>query len=243
MENIPATSPAPKSPHPNKLIHLVRKVFVWAVVMLCINFFLKLTGWDTWKNFSTKADNFAENIMDGALRLTPLNLFNSIKTEQHTYELIPGRYFSTYKETGKVTLKNKILNWLGYYWFTQSGKAFWIGRLLLIIALIYGIYLAADDYKKEKDKIAEIYIFPFKVLLKFFVFLLVGGALCLLLYFIIKIFVAIGSGIVAIVSGIHATGGFAKLLLEESKNEIADSSKSKVAAFFLPFILKKKKES
>lgn len=241
MENTPVTTPAPKPPQPNKLVRLGRKILIGAVIMFCLNLFLKLAGWDTWEKFSKKVDDFAENLMDGALRLSPLSLWNSIKTEQHTYKLNPGRYFSTYQETGKVTLKNKILNWLGYYWFTPSGKAFWIGRLLLIIAIIYGISITADDYKKVKDKTAEAIIFPFKVLLKFFIFLLGVGFFCLLLFFIIKIFVAIGSGIVFIVSGIHATGGFAKLLLDESKNEVTDSSKSKVAAFLLPFILKKKK--
>lgn len=241
MENTSVTTPIPKPNQPNKLLRLGRKILIGAVIMFCLNFFLKLAGWESWEKFSKQADNFAENLMDGALRLSPLSLWNSINTEQHTYTLNPGRYFSTYQETGKVTLRNKVLNWLGYYWFTPSGKAFWIGRLLLIAAFIFGISIASDDYKNAKDKTSEAIIFPFKVLLKFFLFLLGVGVFCLLLFFIIKIFVAIGSGIVLIVSGIHATGGFAKLLLEETKNEVADSSKSKIAAFFLPFLLRKKK--
>ena len=170
MENTSVTTPTPKPNQPNKLLRLGRKILIGAVIMFCLNFFLKLAGWESWEKFSKQADNFAENLMDGALRLSPLSLWNSINTEQHTYTLNLGRYFSTYQETGKVTLRNKVLNWLGYYWFTPSGKAFWIGRLLLIAAFIFGISIASDDYKNVKDKTSEAIIFLFVVLLLLFFF-------------------------------------------------------------------------
>jgi hypothetical protein len=225
---------------PNKLLRLGRKILIGAVIMLCVNLVLKFTGWDSWKKFSSQADDLAENIMDGALKLSPINLWNSITSDQHTYKINPGRYFSTYSETGKLTLKDKILNWLGFYWFTDSGKAFWVGRILLLLAIIFGISMASEEYKKEKDKTTATLIFPFYMLIKFFVFLLGTGLLCLFLYFVIKLFIAIGSGIVFILSAIHASGGFIRLLLDESKHEVAASSKKTVAAYLLPFLLKKK---
>lgn len=241
MENTATPTTPPQQKPSGKLLRLARKVLIGAFIMFCLNFILKLTGWDSWKSFSKQADGFAESMMDGALRLSPLNLWNSINTEQHTYTLNPGRYFSTYSESGKVTLKNKILNWLGYYWFKESGKAFWIGRIFFVLALIAGIALATEDYEKSKDKSAATVFFPFNVLLKFFIVLLGVGFFCIMLYIMIKLFIAIGSGIVFIVSGIHATGGFAKLLLEESKEQVTGSSKEKIAGFMLPFLFKKKK--
>lgn len=241
MENtVPPTIP-PKQKTYSRLLRLCQRILIGAIIMFCLNFVLKLTGWESWKIFSKQTDDFAETMMDGTLRLSPFNLWKSIKTDLHTYKLSPGPYISTYTESGKLTLKNKILNWLGYYWFKESGKAFWIGRLLLIGAIIAGISLASEDYKKSTDKSAATVFFIFNVLIKFFMVLLVVGLFCLLLFIIIKLFLAIGSSIVFIASAIHATGGFTKLLLEESKEEATISSKEKIATLSLPFLFKKKK--
>lgn len=238
-DNLKPTAPDTKPR--SRMLRLARKIFIGAIIMLCVNLFLKFTGWDSWKTFSSQADNFAERIMDGAGRLSPIGLWKSITAEQNTYTIEQGRYFSTSKKTGTLTLKDKVLNWLGYYWYTGSGKAFWVGRILLILAIIAGVSLASEDYKKATDKTTATLVFPFNMLLKFFIFLLSVGIICLLIYLVIKLFIAIGSGIVFILSAIHASGGFIKLLLDESKEEAVSSSKKTVAAYLLPFLFRKRK--
>ncbi|MBL7744910.1 MAG: hypothetical protein JNN00_15660 [Chitinophagaceae bacterium] len=239
MEN---AAPQPQEPTPAaKWLKMGRKILIGALIMYAVNFFLKQTGWDTWEKFSAQADSFAENIMTGAARLSPMALWNSITTNEYTYDTERGNYFSTRRQTGKLTIKDKIANWFGYYWYTASGRAFWAGRILLILAIVAGILLAKEDYDKARDKTTALFVFPFNMLLKFFIFLLSVSIICLLLYLVIKLFLAIGAGIVFIVSGIHATGGFTKLLYEEAKGEAAGSAKKTVAGYLLPFLFRKKK--
>ena len=168
-------------------------------------------------------------------------LWNSITTGEYNYDIERGDHFTIRRQTGKLTLKDKLTNWLGLYWYTGSGGAFWVGRLLLLLAIVAGFMLAKEDYDKAHDRSSAWLIFPFNMLLKFFIFLLGVSLICLLLYGLIKLFLAIGAGIVFIVSGIHATGGFTKLLFEEAKGEAAGEAKKTVAAYLLPFLFKKKK--
>ena len=241
MENAVPPSAVPEPKPAGKWLRLGRKILIGAIIMFCVNFFLKLTGWDSWEKFSEQADGFAESIMAGAARMSPMALWNSITTGQYTYDTERGDYFSVRRQTGKLTLKDKITNWLGLYWYTGSGRPFWVGRILLILGIVAGIMLAKEDYDKANDRSSAWLIFPFNMLLKFFIFLLSVSLICLLLYGIIKLFLAIGAGIVFLVSGIHATGGFTKLLFEEAKGEAAGSAKKTVAGYLLPFLSKKKK--
>jgi hypothetical protein len=241
MENGAPSSSVPEPKPSGKWFRMGRKILIGAVIMFCLNFFLKLTGWDSWEKFSDQADGFAESIMTGAARMSPMALWNSITTEEYTYNTERDNYFSVSRQTGKLTLKDKITNWLGLYWHTGSGRAFWMGRILLILAIVAGIMLAKEDYEKANDRSTAWLVFPFNMLLKFFIFLLSVSVICLLMYGIIKLFLAIGAGIVFIVSGIHATGGFTKLLYEEAKGEAAGSAKKTVAGYLLPFLFRKKK--
>lgn len=241
MENAatPTTTPEPRPT--NRWLRLGRKILIGAIIMYAVNFFLKQTGWDSWEKFSGQADEFAENMMTGAARLSPMALWSSITGKEYTYETERGRYFTTRKRTGELSVTDKITNWLGYYWYTASGKTFWIGRILLVLAIVAGIFLTKEDYDKARDKGGALLIFPFNMLLKFLIFLLSVSLICLLLYVVIKLFLAIGAGIVFIGSGIHATGGFIKLLFDEVKDEAAGSTKKTVAGYLLPFLVKKKK--
>lgn len=241
MENAAPPSAVPEPKPAGKWLRMGRKILIGAIIMLCVNFFLKLTGWDSWEKFSRQADGFAESIMAGAARMSPMALWNSITTEEYTYDTERGNYFTVRRQTGKLTLKDKITNWLSLYWYTGSGRAFWVGRILLILAIVAGIMLAKEDYDKANDRSTAWLIFPFNMLLKFFIFLLSVSLICLLLFGVIKLFLAIRAGIVFIVSGIHATGGFTKLLYEEAKGEAAGEAKKTVAAYLLPFLFKKKK--
>lgn len=241
MENAAPPSAVPEPKPAGKWLRMGRKILIGAVIMFCVNFLLKLTGWDSWEKFSKQADGFAENIMSGAARMSPMALWNSITTGEYNYDIERGDHFTIRRQTGKLTLKDKLTNWLGLYWYTGSGGAFWVGRLLLLLAIVAGFMLAKEDYDKAHDRSSAWLIFPFNMLLKFFIFLLGVSLICLLLYGLIKLFLAIGAGIVFIVSGIHATGGFTKLLFEEAKGEAAGSAKKTVAAYLLPFLFKKKK--
>lgn len=241
MENAAPPSAVPEPKPAGKWLRMGRKILIGAVIMFCVNFLLKLTGWDSWEKFSKQADGFAENIMSGAARMSPMALWTSITTGEYNYDTERGDHFTIRRQTGKLTLKDKLTNWLGLYWYTGSGGAFWVGRLLLLLAIVAGFMLAKEDYDKAHDRSSALLIFPLNMLLKFFIFLLGVSLICLLLYGLIKLFLAIGAGIVFIVSGIHATGGFTKLLFEEAKGEAAGEAKKTVAAYLLPFLFKKKK--
>lgn len=241
MENAAPPSAVPEPKPAGKWLRMGRKILIGAVIMFCVNFLLKLTGWDSWEKFSKQADGFAENIMSGAARMSPMALWTSITTGEYNYDIERGDHFTIRRQTGKLTLKDKLTNWLGLYWYTGSGGAFWVGRILLLLAIVAGFMLAKEDYDKAHDRSSALLIFPFNMLLKFFIFLLGVSLICLLLYGLIKLFLAIGAGIVFIVSGIHATGGFTKLLFEEAKGEAAGEAKKTVAAYLLPFLFKKKK--
>ena len=241
MENAVPPSAVPEPKPAGKWLRMGRKILIGAVIMFCVNFLLKLTGWDSWEKFSKQADGFAENIMSGAARMSPMALWTSVTTGEYNYDIERGDHFTIRRQTGKLTLKDKLTNWLGLYWYTGSGGAFWVGRLLLLLAIVAGFMLAKEDYDKAHDRSSAWLIFPFNMLLKFFIFLLGVSLICLLLYGLIKLFLAIGAGIVFIVSGIHATGGFTKLLFEEAKGEAAGEAKKTVAAYLLPFLFKKKK--
>src|SRR5687767_16039823 len=81
-----ATSQPPQAQDKkNKWLLIGRKILIGAVITWCINFILLKTGWDSWETFSQKADHFAENIRDGAARLSPIGLWKSFTTEQNTY--------------------------------------------------------------------------------------------------------------------------------------------------------------
>jgi hypothetical protein len=222
-------------------MHLGRNILIGAAIMFCVNLLLKATGWDSWEKFSRQADHFAEDLMTGASRLSPMSLWRSLTSEEHTYETEFGRYITTYRETGTLSFWDKIRNWFGSYWYTESHKAFWIGRILLILAILGGISMAQEDYERASDKSKAAVIFPFNLLLKFFLFLMAVGLVCLLLFFVIKFFLAIGAGIVFIVSGIHASGGFIKYVYDEASEEVTSHSKKTIAAYIVPFLFRRKK--
>lgn len=234
------TNPEPK-PERNRWLRLGRRVLIGALIVYGVNFFLKMTGWDTWEKFSKQADQFSENIMDGAIRLSPISLWNSFTTDEYNYEYERGRYFDTRHATSKVTLVEKAKRWLSAYWYTGSGNAFWLGRILLIIAMLFGVGEASEEYQKNNDKTTALLVFPFIVLLKSILFLLGASFVFLVLYFIIKLVIAIGGGIVIIISGIHAGGGFIKTLFDEAKEEAAGESKKTLAGWMLPVFFRKRK--
>ncbi|HTD93033.1 MAG TPA: hypothetical protein VK644_04450 [Chitinophagaceae bacterium] len=237
---LPPTPTPPTPKPPNKWLRLGRKILIGALITWVVNFLLLKTGWDSWETFSKKADSFSGSMMDGALRLSPLNLWNSIKSDQKTYVLdnSESRYIGTYRETGTVSLKDKILTWLGYYWYTESGKAFWVGRLIMIIALIVGIGIAVEKYS-DKDGFIEKIVFPINALFRTMVFLLGLGFFALALYVLMKILLAVVGGLVIIFSTLATGGGIVKLLLEEAKNEAAEGSKKTIAASVLPLFIGK----
>lgn len=245
MENDPPLqpAPAPSKKAPNKWLRLGRKILIGAVITWCINFLLLKTGWDSWATFSKQADTFSASMVDGALRLSPINLWNSIKADQKTYAIdnSSSPYFPSYIETGKLTLKDKVLIWLGYYWYTQEGKAFWVGRIILILAVVVAIGSAKEEFP-DKAGTMEFIIFPFKVIGRTLLYLVVLGFITLLLYVLAKILLAIVGGLVVIFSTIAAGGGITKLVLDEAKNEAADSSKKTIAASLLPLLFGKSRK-
>jgi len=237
MDTNPPPTTTPPSRPANKWLRMGRKILVGAVIVFCMNLFLKITGWNTWEKFSKQADNFSESMMTGAMRLSPMGLCNSITST----DTRPEGYFDYQQKWEKQTLKDKLLSWVGNYWFTESGKSFWFGRVLLLFSILGALLMASEDYGKARNKMNGLVAYPFNVIIKFFGFLLGISLLCIALYFVIKIFLAIGAGIVFITSGIHAIGGFILLLFEEAKNEAADASKKTVAAYIFPFLFRKKK--
>lgn len=227
----------------NKWLRLGRNILVGAIITWGINFILLKTGWDSWESFSKQADNFAESMLSGASRLTPMSLWKSIQSDQRSYilEKSGDPYFPVYKETGKLTIKDKVINWLGYYWYKEESKPFWFGRIILIIVALASIMLAVEDYNSSKKKISSLIFFPVNLVIKFFILLLSLSLLALFLYFIIKILLFIAGGIVAIFSMLAACGGIVKIIVDEIRNEASDSSKKSLAAYMLPFLFSKGK--
>ncbi|MGZ8515779.1 MAG: hypothetical protein ACXWWD_00450 [Chitinophagaceae bacterium] len=111
------------------------------------------------------------------MRLSPFALWRSLTPDPN--ENSPIHYSPGNKETGHLSFKGKILNWPEYYWVSDAGKALWAGRIFLFLAVLAGIMLAADDYRRSINKTATL-AFPFNIVLKFFLFLVVAGLTVLL---------------------------------------------------------------
>jgi hypothetical protein len=243
MENDLQQPPLPAPPkRRNKWVALGRKILIGALITYVINFVLLKTGWDSWETFSGQADEFAESMMVGSARLSPMNLWKSVTVKQHTYTVDnTSPYLPKYIKTGEISFGDKIVVWLSYYWYDKDGDAFWVGRIILILAIIFAFGVASEEYKSARDKGSALLSFPFNVILKFFVFLLSIGIFAILLYFVIKLLLAIVGGLVVIFTSLAAGGGILKLVVDEIKSEAADSSKKTIASSMLPFIFGKSK--
>jgi hypothetical protein len=236
MDNTPPTTP-PKS---NRWARLGRKILISAIIAFAVNTFLKLTGWEDFEKFEEDANEFAETMVAGAARLTPLSLWNSITGREYNYSIERNGYFYERRNTSKVTVGEKISRWLGYYWYTDSGKAFWVGRILLVLAVVFGFAAAHEDYQKARDKTTAALLFPFNVVLKGIIFLLLVGLIAALFYMLIKLFIALKYVIAFIVTSLYGGGEFVRTVVDEAKDEAKGEAKKRVGAFILPFLFKRK---
>jgi hypothetical protein len=245
MSNEPVTQSPSRG---NKWLRMGRKILFSAILLWIIHFILDKTGWDTWEKFSAQADTFTEKIISVTVRLTPYRLWQSLTSDEGTIvrkydgdnsgNSISSNTPFTYK---KFTFKEKVLNWFGNYWYTDSGKTFWFGRILLILTALAALSIAYEDYQKSRNKTSAVLYFPVNVVIKFFLFLLGLSIFALIFYFIIKILLAIAGGIVAIFTGLASLGGFIKLLADEIKGEAAGAAKKSVGAYVFPFFYKSRK--
>src|SRR5687768_3140621 len=224
----------------NKWLLIGRKILIGALITWCINFILLKTGWDSWETFSERADHFAENIRDGAARISPIGLWKNFTTEQNTYIKIDNPYDLSTPinfRTGKKSLWDKFVSWLGLYWFTNEGRPFWIGRIILLLALFGAVLLSAEYYEKSGNKTWAALVFPFNIVVKFFLILLAFAIYALLFYLLIKLLLFIVGGIVAIFSVVATFGGLAKFIVQEAKEETVQSSKKTIGTFLFPFLV------
>ena len=228
----------------NKWLLIGRKILIGALITWCINFILLKTGWDSWETFSGKADQFAENIRDGSARLSPIGLWKMVTTEQNTYIKIDNPYDPSTPinfKTGKKNLWDKFVNWLGLYWYTNEGRPFWIGRIILLLAILVAVILVTEYYEKSDNKTWAAIVFPFNIVIKFFLVLLALALYALLFYLLIKLLLFIVGGIVAVFSVVATLGGLVKFIVDEAKEEAVHSSKKTIGTFLFPFLLKGKK--
>ncbi|HOZ84854.1 MAG TPA: hypothetical protein PK191_05150 [Niabella sp.] len=238
MDTIPSTTPEPAQ-QPKKtnenIKRKLRRILVSTVFFIFVNNFSP-------ERVTKPINEFVESMITGMARLSPMNLWKSITAKEYEQEEVVrvGNFYER-RQTGELGIADKVMNWLGFYWYTESGKAFWIGRILLLYAIIASAVVAKEDFDKASNKLSAGLFFPINMLIKIILFLLGVGVLCLIIYLVWMVLFALFKGLVTLALIVHSSGEFGKAFVEVIKDELKDTSKSKVLAFLFPFIRKQKK--
>jgi hypothetical protein len=230
-----------KAPKPQrKWLQRAGRVIAWAAFWYCLYLILDATGMESWKKFEQRADKVAENIKTNAYRLTPVKLWTSLTRNEPARGNSPAEYLPGYQDTTPMNAKEKALSFLGLYWYTDAGKPFWVGRILLLMAVLFAVLLANGEVRNAINRTSRVFWYPFNVVLKTLLVLVVFGLACFPVYFILKLFLWIGAGIVGITTSVHLAGSFVAFLVSEVKGDMADSTKKWLGPRLFPALYSKK---
>lgn len=231
----------------NRWLRMGKKILISALIAWAIHSILLALGWETWEKFSKKADAFAERVIVEANRLTPFALYRALTTgdgplirvydSNNIDHSLSSQSTFTYRQ---LTFKEKIVDWLDNFWYTDQGKSFWVGRVLLLLTIAGGISLTGDDYRASRNKTTALLLFPVRFVWNIIIFLLGLSIMVLFAYFLIKVLLAIVGGLVTLFTGFLTAGGFLKILVEEARGEVGGEAKKSLGGYLLPFVPKKK---
>ncbi|HTD92927.1 MAG TPA: hypothetical protein VK644_03910 [Chitinophagaceae bacterium] len=246
MEN--TVTPVPKPTPAQRFLRWLLKVLLWSFVFWGVGKLLKKVGWDGWDKFETSADHFLVGILRKVLPISPVGLYSELKNSRTIMvpdpdkKPIPEKVVKSYIGSEpidihypaqpiliahKVTVKEKIFAWCRGFWYTEDGKAFWFGRVLLALTLILSFVLS------DKPESPPFFITFFQIWMVLLIGL--GG-----LYVVLKLLSLLAGALTALFSSTMALGGYMQYVREEIKSEAIDHSKKAILPLMFGFFSRKK---
>lgn len=241
--------------------HFLRKVIVWSLALYVINLLLHWVGWTSWESFSKSADTVAASVLGNMKVISPFTLYQDLRSTRMIAVVdseqtgstpavkpgppdkqpLPGLNEIFTQKRGltvrELTAKEKVVRWCRGFWYGDGGRAFWFGRIVLLLVVLCSGLLAIQHFRSSADSLlAVIPVFLWYTIQVLAVF----AVLSFVFYVLVSFILMIGSGLVALFTGVTTLGGFFYFMAEEVKSEAVDRSK-KAMPFIFSSLLKVRK--